>query len=56
MKLVIQKNEKIKKRNRRRKIIWFNSPYCKSVKINRGKKFLKIISNILEKIVSSKNI
>ena len=35
---------KNKKRNRKRKIIWFNPPYCKSVKTNIGKKFLKIIN------------
>ena len=40
MKLIIQKNAKIKKR----KTMWFNPPYCKSVKTNIGKKFLKIKS------------
>ena len=34
---------KNKKKNRKRKIIWFNPPYCKYVKTNIGKKFLKII-------------
>ena len=35
-----------KKRTRKRKIIWFNPPYCKSIKtnINIGKKFLQIIN------------
>lgn len=33
-----------KKRSRKRKIIWFNPPYCKSVKTNIGKKFLQIVN------------
>ena len=35
---------KNKKRNRKRKIIWFNPPYCKSDETNIGKKFLKVIN------------
>ena len=30
-------------RNRKRKVIWFNPPYCKSVKTNVGRRFLKLI-------------
>ena len=30
-------------RNRRRKIIWFNPPFCRSVKTNVGKLFLKLV-------------
>ena len=40
----IPQNEKNKKRNRRRKIIWFNPPYNANVKNNIGKEFLKIVS------------
>ena len=32
-----------KKKTRKRKLIWFNSPYCLSVKTNVGKIFLKLI-------------
>ena len=31
------------KRNRRRKIMYFNPPFCKSVKTNVGKLFLDIV-------------
>ena len=53
---------KNKKRNRKRKIIWFNPPYCKSVKTNIGKKFLKIINkyfgenNKFKKYLNKNNI
>ena len=40
---------KSKKRNRKRNIIWFNPPYCKSVKTNIGKKFLKIVNKYFGK-------
>ena len=43
MKLTIQKNAKIKKEIVK-KNIWFNPPYCKSVKTTIGKTFLKIIN------------
>ena len=33
----------IKKKTRKRKIIWFNPPYCLSVKINVRRIFLKLI-------------
>ena len=45
-----------KRRNRRRKVIWFNPPFSKNVKTNVGAKFLKLItkhfppSNKLSKI------
>ena len=32
------------RRNRQRKIIWFNPPYCKSVKTNIGRLFLKLLN------------
>ena len=32
-----------KKRNRTRKVIFFNPPYCQSVKTNIGKEFLHLI-------------
>ena len=35
--------EQPKRKNRKRNIIWFNPPYCKSVKNNIGKKFLELI-------------
>ena len=35
--------KKDKKRNRKRRIIWFNPPYSKSVATNVGKYFLKLI-------------
>ena len=31
-------------KNRRRNIIWFNPPFCKLSKINRGKYFLGLIN------------
>ena len=36
--------QKQKKRNRERKIKWFNLQYSKSVKTNLGKKVLKILN------------
>ena len=32
-----------KKRNRKRKIVWFNPPFSKNVKTNIGAKFLSIV-------------
>ena len=40
-----------KKKTHKRKIIWFNPPYCLSVKINVGKIFLKLIKNIFPKVI-----
>ena len=31
------------KRNRRRNILWFNPPFCKTVKTDIGRKFLSIL-------------
>ena len=39
----IPPNQQVVRRNRQRNIIWFNPPYCKSVKTNIGKNFLKLI-------------
>ena len=47
-----------KKKTRNRKVIWYNPPFCKSVKTNLGKIFLKIVlesfpsSHKLHKIVN----
>ena len=52
-----QKNE-----NRKRKIIWFNPPFCKLANINVGKYFLRLIDkhfkqdNILHKIFNRKTL
>ena len=35
--------ENKRSRKRKRKVIWFNPPYCKSVRTNIGKKILQII-------------
>ena len=51
-----------KKKTRKRKIIWFNPPYCLSVKTNVGKIFLKLIKkhflkgNSLNKIFNKNTI
>ena len=36
-------NEPTERKNRSRKIIWFNPPYNESVKTNIGKQFLKLV-------------
>ena len=49
-------------KNRKGKIIWFNSPFCKLVNINIGKYFFKLIDkhfnqyNILHKIFNRKTL
>ena len=44
LKYTEDKNTKCKKtRNRKRKVIFFNPPFCQSVKTNIGKLFLKLI-------------
>ena len=43
MKLTTQKNEKTKKETEKEKSYGSTPPYCKSVKTNIGKKFLKIM-------------
>ena len=41
---VATENENVnKKKNRKRKIIWFNPPYSKSVQTNIGKSFLRLL-------------
>ena len=39
-----QPNENKKPRNRRRKCIFYNPPYCRSTKTNVGRSFLKLVS------------
>ena len=36
-------------RNRARKVIWFNPPYCRSVKTKLGAEFLKLLDNCFPK-------
>ena len=38
-----EKNKKYGHKNRKRKIIWFNPPFCILASINVGKYFLKLI-------------
>ena len=51
-----------KKKTRKRKIIWFNPPHCRSVKTNVGKIFLKLIKkhflkdNSLNKIFNKNTV
>ena len=53
--------DKPKKQNRKRNILWFNPPYCSTVKTNVGGKFLKLInkhfprSNPLHKVINRMN-
>ena len=43
-KLVYKKNESTtRRRSRKRKIIWFNPPYCQSVETNVARKFLLLV-------------
>ena len=39
-----EENNKMKKKSRKRNILWFNPPYSKSVKTNIGKLFLCLIN------------
>ena len=43
-------DKKISRKNRKKKIIWFNPTFCKLVNINTGKYFLKLIDKHLTKI------
>ena len=43
----MSKNKKNK--NRKRHILWYNPPYCRSVKTNIGKNFLQIVSEAFPK-------
>ena len=51
-----------RRKNRKRKIIWFNSPFCRLASINIGKYFLKLVDkhfkhgNKLHKIFNKKNV
>ena len=55
-------NKEISRKNRKRKIIWFNPTFCKLVNINMGKYFLQLIdkhfnqNNILHKIFNRKTL
>ena len=55
-------DHKNKNKNRKRKIIWFNPPFCKLPSINIGKYFFKLIDkhfkhdNILDKIFNRKTL
>ena len=44
MKLIYNRNESTtRRRSRKRKIIWFNPPYCQSVETNVARKFLLLV-------------
>ena len=57
-----EKNKKYDHKNRKRKIIWFNTLFCQLATINVGKYFLKLIDkhfkhdNILYKIFNGKTL
>ena len=57
-----KENNKYDHKNRKRKIICFNSPFCRLASINEGKYFLKLIDkhfkhdNILHKIFNRKTL
>ena len=57
-----KENKKYSKKNRKRKIIWFNSLFCRLASINVGKYFLKLIdkdfknNNILHKVFNRKTL
>ena len=45
-------NKEISRKNRKRKIIWFNPPlFCKLVNINIGKYFLKLIDKHFNQVI-----
>ena len=60
--ILIKKIRSMVKKNRKRKIIWFNPPFCRLASINVGKYFLKLIDkhfkhdNILHKISNRKTL
>ena len=41
--------KKEKKKNRKRKMIWYNPPYNEAVKTNIGQRFLNIIDKLFGK-------
>ena len=57
-----KENKSKRKKNRPRKIVWYNPPFSKSVKTDLGRKFLKLLqkhfpkSNKLHKIVNKNNV
>ena len=51
-KTLVYQNEVKPKRNRNRKIIWFNPPYNKNVKTNVGKRFLELIDKYIINSIS----
>ena len=38
-----ERNKENRRKNRKRKIIWFNPPFCRLASINIGKYFLKLV-------------
>ena len=60
--IIKEKNKKYDHKNRTRKIIWFNPPFCRLASINVGKYFLKLIDkhfkhdNLLHKISNRKTL
>ena len=55
--LTTQKNAKKKQKNKRNeKKSCFNTPYCKPIKTNIGKKFLKIVNKHFGENSKLKNI
>ena len=55
-------NKENRRKNRKRKIIWFNPPFCRLTNINIGKYFLKLLDkhfkhgNKLQKIFNRKTL
>ena len=55
-------NKENRRKNRKRKIIWFNPPFCRITNINIGKYFLKLVDkhfkhgNKLHKIFNRKTL
>ena len=51
-----------KKKKRKRKIVWFNPPFCESVKTNVGRKYLELVrkhfskKNPLHKILNKNSM
>ena len=58
LKYIANKGRRTSKRTRRRRIIWFNPPFCLSVKSNLGRQFLQLLDrsfppgHILHKILN----
>ena len=45
-----QKTKTNNKNKRKQNIIWYNPPFCSSVKTNIGREFINLVKNILTKI------